>query len=51
MSNFFLACSHLMAPPMQKHRVTPLQVLKDPSVPPTLEMRQAEEVFNKIPTN
>lgn len=36
---------------MQKHQVTPLQALKDPSVPPTLEIRPAEEVFDKIPTN
>ena len=36
---------------MQKHQVTLLQALKDLSVPPTLEMRPAEEVFDKIPTN
>ena len=42
---------HLMAPPMQKHQVTLLQALKNPSVPPTMEMRPAEEVFDKIPTN
>ena len=40
-----------MAPPMQKHQVTLLQALKNPSVPPTMEMRPAEEVSDKIPTN